>query len=813
MDHNEQAPSTRPDPLATRSHSVTEQTDSPITSSKTMDHDEEQATLLTHYSISASKLQGLRQKNQTRLKQIDTTTLSCCCYVYFQIIRYVGFLIPTIIAAALLSLPPSESAGGWFRYYESLLMLNVSLLTVHSVTSLTISSKEDKQLIESNKCSDLFLRRLACMDNRISSTAFTNPNKLTVELEQKRLRRIALPRLPLVLHFVVVIAGLMFGSYYPYKTSGYYLAPISILFVFVLWYLIYKLRESIVRNFSIASRKREIFVQNTVYRFGVFFLFQIGILIFYFSWWATAKPHFNQYFDQNVTKLYNCSSQIHPGVWLTRETGTRLFKKEPDEMLLSNLMKGMDLGKITQMMRPRILIIVALSSHAVILHCGLLFLYVTVVDGVGAIPMASNTPNILHHIPLSIVLQLIFLAVGTMGCVWRVFRDANIMATFLNFSYSSQIVWCKCKSCVDVLVLGPDIVDVTYHWPPIDVWSITVICISWIVVYLLMFYDFWAKAKYITGIQGILNKYRQSNVTNDPPIHSVVNEQKNTAIDNATLNEDNNNETGLSLSTVSNNTNTNVTGSFTSSSPPEHHVFISHSQMTGGDQTRLLYGELTRRGINSWYDQRKIELDITLPGMLAGIENSAVFLLFLSGKVGDCVLNRPYPRLEIEIARAAGKRFVLVKEKDNERINFDMENWRLEQNSPAHSTMIAACTELYVDFGLKGYKKRDTNQNNSNANTNANNDTTMNVENENGVRIHNTESSIADDLEFSSFMEELFKCTRIIRYDRDIGKLDVMMDDIISQIAKGIVETSSTALRWPYGVRRRDGDKHVDAHT
>ena len=89
----------------------------------------------------------------------------------------------------------------------------------------------------------------------------------------------------------------------------------------------------------------------------------------------------------------------------------------------------------------------------------------------------------------------------------------------------------------------------------------------------------------------------------------------------------------------------------------------------------------------------------------------------------------------------------------------------------------------------------------------------MNVENENGVRIHNTESSIADDLEFSSFMEELFKCTRIIRYDRDIGKLDVMMDDIISQIAKGIVETSSTALRWPYGVRRRDGDKHVDAHT
>ena len=65
----------------------------------------------------------------------------------------------------------------------------------------------------------------------------------------------------------------------------------------------------------------------------------------------------------------------------------------------------------------------------------------------------------------------------------------------------------------------------------------------------------------------------------------------------------------------------------------------------------MKFGELNRRGINSWYDQRKQELDITVTGMMAGIESSAVFFLFLSGQKKDCVLNRPYPRVEIETVK------------------------------------------------------------------------------------------------------------------------------------------------------------------
>ena len=71
-----------------------------------------------------------------------------------------------------------------------------------------------------------------------------------------------------------------------------------------------------------------------------------------------------------------------------------------------------------------------------------------------------------------------------------------------------------------------------------------------------------------------------------------------------------------------------------------------------------------------------------------------------------------------------------------------------------------------------------------------------------GGRVVNMASCEADDEDFTQFIEELFSCTRIIRYDRDIGKLNVMMEDIVSQITEGIVETSSTKVRWPYGVKR-----------
>ena len=327
---------------------------------------------------------------------------------------------------------------------------------------------------------------------------------------------------------------------------------------------------------------------------------------------------------------------------------------------------------------------------------------------------------------------------------------------------------------------------------------------------------------------------------------------------------------------------------------------------------------MNRRGINSWYDQRKQELDITVTGMMAGIESSAVFFLFLSGQRGDCVLNRPYPRVEIEMARSLGKRIVLVKEKDNEQMNFQMDRWQLAKGSPERNALIAESTKLFADYGMKGYRNESGRRRpkkdlvdekeemeiikhvylNSNL-VDKNLMEEMKEENEvrgeclickknvtvkhkrikmspgkyvheacdkyvkekeegefemeemegggkkvdeithgesvyalgegevvdkeekeekkkeeedkeeeeekkeeEGGRVVSTASCEADDEDFTQFIEELFSCTRIIRYDRDIGKLNVMMEDIVSQITEGIVETSSTPVRWPYGVKR-----------
>ena len=84
------------------------------------------------------------------------------------------------------------------------------------------------------------------------------------------------------------------------------------------------------------------------------------------------------------------------------------------------------------------------------------------------------------------------------------------------------------------------------------------------------------------------------------------------------------------------------------------HLYISHSQATGGDQSNAIYLELERMGFRAWYDNRAD--DLTKEGMLKGIEEAAAFVLFLS----PGVLQRPYCQMEIRHALALGKPVVLL---------------------------------------------------------------------------------------------------------------------------------------------------------
>ena len=84
---------------------------------------------------------------------------------------------------------------------------NTQKILIHAIISLTLSHDKDQELIEHPSFSDQCLRRAACMNQRVSSMVFadTSRHKLTVDLERIRLRRIALPRLPLVLHLILIL--------------------------------------------------------------------------------------------------------------------------------------------------------------------------------------------------------------------------------------------------------------------------------------------------------------------------------------------------------------------------------------------------------------------------------------------------------------------------------------------------------------------------------------------------------------------------------------------------------------------------------
>lgn len=93
--------------------------------------------------------------------------------------------------------------------------------------------------------------------------------------------------------------------------------------------------------------------------------------------------------------------------------------------------------------------------------------------------------------------------------------------------------------------------------------------------------------------------------------------------------------------------------------------FLSHYQVAAGDTMRGLYAELRLAGKNVWYDKTEVP---NKKGMLNGVANSAVFVLFLTRDV----FTRPFCRLEIETALRLKKPILLLRETDD-RLHFTVE--------------------------------------------------------------------------------------------------------------------------------------------
>ena len=346
----------------------------------------------------------------------------------------IAFVLPTAVSIGLLFLPPETSAGGQFRYFESVLLLNIPLVTLHAVVTLPTSIADDKRLLQGARGSGIVqrcLQRAACIDPTLlhgtatSSAAAAadddndDDHNFGVNVQQARQRWIALPGPGILLHLASIAVAMVCASLYPYPVSGMIHNPVvtsisPFLFVLVGWYLLLSLRVYILRNFPTERRH---FIARAVSNFWVCIFVECTFLVFYLVWWSSLQLSFAPYFDKDTAKRQNCTKEIIPGIWIVADGPTSTAPKNDS---MSEWISGETDARVVQMMRPRILAIVALSSHAVIIHCGLLFLFQTVMYGVRAVPVARLLQG---SLPLSLSLQCLLLLIGTITTLFRLFRD------------------------------------------------------------------------------------------------------------------------------------------------------------------------------------------------------------------------------------------------------------------------------------------------------------------------------------------------------------------------------------------------------
>jgi len=93
--------------------------------------------------------------------------------------------------------------------------------------------------------------------------------------------------------------------------------------------------------------------------------------------------------------------------------------------------------------------------------------------------------------------------------------------------------------------------------------------------------------------------------------------------------------------------------------PIVHEAFLSHAQADVQDAAGILTKELGDRGVKVWYDQ-DTKGSIDVKGMILGVANSTVFLIFASQQY----FGRPFCVFELLVAQALKKDVRIVLERD-----------------------------------------------------------------------------------------------------------------------------------------------------
>ena len=131
--------------------------------------------------------------------------------------------------------------------------------------------------------------------------------------------------------------------------------------------------------------------------------------------------------------------------------------------------------------------------------------------------------------------------------------------------------------------------------------------------------------------------------------------------------------------------------------PPQpsgkYHAFFSHYQTNAFDQVATIYNELGHRGYSIWCSSNT-SLDVTDDGMRAGVQDSDVFVLFLTHDV----FRRPYCRVEINTALDAKKHIILVKETMGEAAFGDIQSEIMDDDLDEMSVLNLPRFKISVDF-------------------------------------------------------------------------------------------------------------------
>jgi len=134
--------------------------------------------------------------------------------------------------------------------------------------------------------------------------------------------------------------------------------------------------------------------------------------------------------------------------------------------------------------------------------------------------------------------------------------------------------------------------------------------------------------------------------------------------------------------------------------PIVHEAFLSHAQVDVQDAAGILTKELSDRGVKVWYDQ-DTDGSIDVKGMILGVANSTVFLIFASQQY----FGRPFCVFELLVAQALKKNVRIVLERDLRHGGFAKFDDFIK-SIPGNFRFILS--NEAIDFERRAFKKKAT---------------------------------------------------------------------------------------------------------